>query len=93
MCKLGNDHTDDALGHHTAVAQGLADGIRIEVVLAGILLDGLPPLFADAGRILQGSRNSCNGDSKLARNVLHRHGCLVVHLVFNDSRCKDTKKN
>ena len=51
MGELRHDDANDALGHHSAVAQGLANGVGIEIMLAGKLLDGLTTLLADAWRV------------------------------------------
>ena len=72
MGELWHDDADDAQGHHTAVAQGLANGIGKEVVLTGKLLDGPTTFLADAWRVFQGTRYRGHRDSKLAGYILHR---------------------
>ena len=46
--ELGYDDAYQALGHHTAMAESLTDGVGKEIMLTGILLDSLATLFADA---------------------------------------------
>ena len=82
MGEFWHDDTDHLRRHHPVVAQGLPDDVRIEVVLTGVGLDRLPPLFADTGRVLQGTRHRCHGDSELLGNVLHRHGHMLFHPGF-----------
>ena len=49
MGELRHDDANHLLRHHPTVAQGLTDGIRIEIMFARIRLDCPPPLLADTG--------------------------------------------
>ena len=75
--KLRHDDANDLRRHDASMAQSLADGIRIKVVFASILLDDFTPFLADAWRIFQCTRHSGHADAKLACDVFHCHRCLV----------------
>ena len=47
MRELWYDYTNNTLGHNTTMAKSLANGIRIEVMLACKLLDSPATFFAD----------------------------------------------
>ena len=81
MGELRYDDTYEPQRHHPAVAQSLTDGIGIEVVFTGILLDGFPALLTDTGRILQCTGHRGHRDTKLPGNILHCHRRLLFHLV------------
>ena len=77
--KLGHNHSDDPLRHHTTMAKRLTDGIRIKVVFAGILLDGTATLLTDPGRVFQGTRHGGYGNTKFPCYILHCHRHFLFH--------------
>ena len=79
MVELGHDDPDDSHRMHTAVSQRLCEEVGGEVMFTGISLDGLPSLHADAGAVLEGPGDSGDGDSQLARDVLHSEWRMLVH--------------
>ena len=53
--KLGHNHADNLWWRLAAVAQLLGNGVWQVVVFAGVGLDGLAALGADAGTVLKGA--------------------------------------
>ena len=82
MGELRHDDADDTLRHHPTVAQRLTNGIGIEIVVAGILLDRLAALLADTGGVFQGTRHRRHRDPELPGDILHCHWCLIFHCGF-----------
>ena len=76
-----DDDADDLLRGNATVAQTLGQHVRIEIVLAGILLDSLALCLADARAVFQRPADCGHADAQLAGNILHRDVLFLVHVV------------
>ena len=78
--QVGNNHTYGLQRYLLAVAQTLGNVVWRIVARAGVFLYSVSLLLAYPCAALQGTRNGCHGNTKVAGNIFHRNGgSIFVH--------------
>ena len=81
--ELGHDDTNHLHRLHLAVAQSLADDVRIEVMFTGIRLYTLLLDSTDTRAVLQRSAHRGDAYAEVASNIFHCYDRILIHIVFS----------